>query len=73
MKDKYLDLLERTVWTAFQAFLGSLIAAGLTIGVEWDIVLYTAGIAALIAVAKSLVAFQFGNPNSAALPDAKEV
>ena len=73
MKAKYLDLLERTVWTAIQAFAGALIAMEITTNVEWDTVLYTAGIAALIAVAKSLVAFQVGDPNTAALPDAKEV
>jgi sugar phosphate permease len=73
MKDKYHDLLERSIWTAVQAFAGALIAMEITTEVEWDTTLYAAGIAALIAVAKSLVAFQFGDPNSAALPDAKEV
>jgi hypothetical protein len=69
-KQKYLDLLERTCWTAVQAFFGVL--AGLSIAnqdVQWDTVFISAGVAALIAVAKSLIAFQFNNPDSAALPE----
>jgi Putative lactococcus lactis phage r1t holin len=67
---KYLDLLERTGWTAVQAFAG--VIAGLSIAnqdVQWDTVFISAGVAALIAVAKGILAFQFGNDNSAALPE----
>ena len=73
-KEKYLDLLERTAWTAVQAFVGVL--AGLSIAdqdIQWDTVFITAGVAALVAVAKSLLAFQFGNPDSAAVPETKPV
>jgi hypothetical protein len=69
-KEKYLDLLERTAWTAVQAFFGVL--AGLSIagqGVEWDTVFVSAGMAALIAAAKCILAFQVGNSESAALPE----
>ena len=71
-KEKYLDLLERTAWTAVQAFFGVL--AGLSIAdqdIQWDTVFISAGVAALIAVAKALLAFQFNNPDSAALPETK--
>ena len=69
-KAKYLDLLERTAWTAVQAFFGVL--AGLSIAdqdVQWDTVFISAGVAALIAAAKAILAFQFSNPDSAALPE----
>jgi hypothetical protein len=67
MKNKYLDLLERTAWTAVQAFLGVMIALDITGTIVWKDVLYSAGIAALIAAAKCILAFQVGDPNSAAL------
>jgi sugar phosphate permease len=73
-KEKYLDLLERTAWTAVQAFFGVL--AGLSIAnqdVQWDTVFISAGVAALIAMAKCILAFQFNNPDSAALPETKPV
>lgn len=71
-KEKYLDLLERTGWTAVQGFVG--VIAGLSIagqGVEWDTVFISAGVAALVAAAKCILAFQFNNPDSAALPETK--
>jgi sugar phosphate permease len=70
MKNKYLDLLERTAWTAVQSFFG--VMAGIAIvegGVDWKATFYSAGIAALIAVAKCIIAFQVGNPASAAMPE----
>lgn len=74
MSKRLADLLERSVWTGIQAFFGVL--AGIAIaggGVDWAATFYSAGIAALIAVAKCVAAFQFGEPNSAALPEAKTI
>ena len=73
-KEKYLDLLERTGWTGVQSFFGVL--AGLSIAnqdIQWDTVFTSAGVAALIAVAKGIIAFQFNNPDSAALPETRPV
>jgi hypothetical protein len=68
-KQKYLDLLERTIWTAVQAFAGVLIGLQLTSEIEWDTVFASAGFAALIAAMKCLVAFHIGNDESAAMPE----
>jgi hypothetical protein len=68
-KQKYLDLLERTAWTAVQAFAGVLIGTSLVSEVDWGAVFASAGIAAGIAVLKCLLAFQVGDTESAALPD----
>jgi outer membrane biosynthesis protein TonB len=68
MSAKYKDLLERVGWTAVQAFVGVL--AGLSIAdqdVQWDTVFISAGVAALVAAAKCILAFRIGDPNTAAL------
>ena len=60
---KYLDLLERVVWTFVQA-AGAVILVQQNFGPDvWKI----AAVAGGIAVAKCLVAFQVGDKNSAAL------
>ena len=60
---KYLDLLERVVWTFVQA-AGAVILVQQNFGADvWKI----AAVAGGIAVAKCLVAFQVGDKNSAAL------
>ena len=69
MGKKYLDLLERTVWTAIQSFLGVLIATEVVSDLDWSAVFLSAGIAAGIAAAKCVLAFQIGNPDSAAMPE----
>lgn len=69
MGKKYLDLLERTGWTAVQAFAGVLIAQAAISDVDWAATFAAAGIAAGIAALKCLMAFQFSNPDSAALPE----
>jgi hypothetical protein len=69
MGKKYLDLLERTGWTAIQAFLGSLVGITVWIGIDWGAVLTSAGVAAGIAAAKCLLAFQVGKEDSAAIPE----
>jgi len=70
-KAKYLDLLERTAWTAVQAFLGVLVGVSLVDKIEWDTILVSAGFAALFAAAKCLLAFQVGNSESAAVPETR--
>jgi hypothetical protein len=72
MSPKLKDLFERVVWTAVQAFAGVFVALEITGSVDWETVFYAAGVAALVAAAKAVVAFQFGDPNSAALPDHSE-
>jgi hypothetical protein len=72
MSAKLKDLLERTAWTAVQAFFG--VWAGLSLAsesVEWNAVLYSAGVAALIAAAKCIIAFNLGDTTSASLPEVK--
>jgi hypothetical protein len=66
-KRKYLDLIERTAWTAVQAFVGVLAGLSIADEVQWDTVFISAGIAALVAAAKCILAFQIGDPNTAAL------
>lgn len=48
----YFDLLERSLWTFAQAFLGVWIASGAFSAEVWQ----AAGVAGLIAVAKALIA-----------------
>ena len=54
----FLDAAERVFWTAVQAFLGVLLASGLfdQLGLNWEDALKVAGMAALAAVAKTLLA-----------------
>jgi hypothetical protein len=59
---KYLDLLERTVWTAAQGFLAEwLVTTSLD-----EQTFKLAGVAALVAAAKCLLAFRVGAPTTAA-------
>lgn len=52
---KFYDLLERVGWTAMQAFVGVLAGVNLTDGaVDWQLVLTSAGVAALVAALKVL-------------------
>lgn len=71
MPAKIRDLLERVVWTAIQAFAGVWAALALTDSVDWATTLYAAGVAALVAAAKVVVAWQFGQPDSGALPETR--
>lgn len=73
MGKKYLDLLERTGWTAVQAFCGVIVGLAVTDGVDWGAVFISAGVAAGIAAAKCVLAFQLSNPDSAALPETEPV
>ena len=72
MNKKYiLDLLERVLWTAAQAFLAQLIASGFfSVDNVTDLsILQKAGVAALAAVlslAKGLAARAVGSPYTAA-------
>jgi hypothetical protein len=64
VKTRALDLLERTVWTAVQAFLAVWIVTGDSL---WSVdAAKVAGTAAAIAAAKCLLAFQIGSSNTAA-------
>lgn len=72
MSAKLQDLAERCIWTFIQAFAAYWIAAAANIvqpEFEWVDGLKLAAIAGGIAVAKAVVAFQFGNSESAALPE----
>ena len=63
MKNKYLDLLERAVWTFVQAAGASIIVSQGFGADVWKV----AAVAGGLAVVKCLVAFQVGDKNSAAL------
>lgn len=74
MSDKLKDLVERSVWTFVQAFAAYWIAVAADVvdaGYSWQDGLRLAAIAGGIAVAKAVVAFQFGNSDSAAMPETK--
>ena len=69
-KDFFIDLLERTVATYVETFLGLLIASGLGTPADRMALLEKAAIAAIpaaLAVAKAGLAKFKGNPNSASL------
>lgn len=53
-----LDAAERIFWTALQAFLGTLAASGIfdNLGLDWKDAAKIAGVAALAAVVKTLLA-----------------
>lgn len=61
---RLLDLLERTGWTAAQAFLAAWLVLDDDLWSETSLKL--AGTAAAIAAAKCIVAFQIGSDNTAA-------
>ena len=69
-KDFLIDLLERTIATYAEAFLGLLIASGLGTPADRMALLEKAAIAAIpaaLAVAKAGLAKFKGDPNSASL------
>lgn len=59
---RYLDLLERVVWTAVQGFLAEWIVTQSVDQQSFSL----AGVAALVAAAKCVLAFQVGSSNTAA-------
>lgn len=64
-----IDALERIVWTAIQAFLATLIASPVfdNLGLGWKDALKVAGFAALLSVAKNILALQIGEDNTGQL------
>lgn len=62
MKRVYLDILERVVWTALQAGVGAWVA----LGDFSDTTLKVAGVAAVTAAAKCILATRVGDSDSAA-------
>lgn len=62
-----IDLCERAVATYVQAFVGFLIAGTTEINVSGLQAAALAAIPAALSVAKSLIASQFGDPESASL------
>lgn len=66
MRGRYADLAERVAWTAVQGFAAEWLV---TQSLDAQTV-QLAGVAALVAVAKCLLAFRVGSPNTAAtLPE----
>lgn len=62
MRRKYLDILERVVWTAIQATCGAL----LDVLTQGEITWRAAGYATAIALLKCVVATRVGDRDSAA-------
>lgn len=60
------DAIERVLWTLAQASAGAALDVLVSGEVTWKAVVY----AVLVAILKVVVAGQFGNKQSAALPDA---
>lgn len=65
----FIDVLERSIWTFIQTFLGVWVAFfdANTDGFFNGETLKAAVVAAVVAVAKGLIASRIGNPNSASL------
>jgi hypothetical protein len=59
--NKWLDLLDRTAWTAIQTFAGVLLATLLSGDTHWKLALGSAGIAAVIAACKAALGQQLGD------------
>jgi hypothetical protein len=61
--NKYVDLLDRLVWTFIQCFLGYTLVDALSDSVngDWKATLSVAGVAALIAAGKTVVAQNIGD------------
>lgn len=65
-KEFWLAAFERSVFTFLQTFLGVWVALGVTTtqGLDWRVILGSAGAAAVLSVVKSIVAgFNNGNPS----------
>jgi hypothetical protein len=69
LKDKLLDLLERSGWTFVQTFFATLLVTGVLDAESFDIEAWkVALIAALLSAIKSVIAQQFGTGTAATLP-----
>lgn len=66
MSPKIRDVVERVVWSAVQAFAGTLLASSLftNFGADWTDALKVAGFAALASVLKNIVAINIGSTDS---------
>ena len=68
-KDKLLDLIERSGWTFIQTFLATLLVSGVLDAGGFDVEAWkVAGVAALLAAIKAVIAQQFGAGTAATLP-----
>lgn len=68
-KDKLFDLLERSGWTFVQTFLATLLVSGVLDAGGFDVEAWkVAGVAALLAAIKAVIAQQFGTGTAATLP-----
>ena len=68
-KDKLFDLLERSGWTFVQTFLATLLVSGVLDASGFDVEAWkVAGVAALLAAIKAVIAQQFGTGTAATLP-----
>jgi len=64
--NRWLDFLERVIWTAIQAGAATMLATGFD---DWQLTLQIAGTAALIAALKVIVAQNTGTgDNGSAIP-----
>jgi hypothetical protein len=64
--NKWLDLADRAGWTAIQVAAASAISA-ITVGMDWEEVLVTTGVATLIAVCKVVVGQNTGTDDTGSL------
>jgi len=63
MKSKFLDILERVIWTAIQVVTAGGIVTFFNLDLKW-----AAPIAVGIAIIKNVIASQFGNGTASTLP-----
>ncbi len=70
MNPSIRDILERVVWTAIQAFSGSLLASPLFegLGLDWKDALKVAAVAAGASILKNIVALNIGGNSPQAMP-----
>lgn len=66
--NKWVDLLDRTAWTALQAFAGVMLATLVTGDVQWKLAFGSAGIAAGIAACKVILAQSRGSGGGDLVP-----
>ena len=72
-KDKLFDLLERSGWTFVQTFFATLLVTGVLDLDGFDLDAWkVAGVAALLAAIKAVIAQQFGTGTAATLPASVE-
>jgi hypothetical protein len=65
--DRWLDLLDRTLWTAIEAAAAALLTWWVTDGIGWEEALIFIGTATVLAVAKTIAGQRSGQDETGSL------